>query len=380
MAPLYFKKFGSSDENYTRLDDDITSPWTELELPEDKREGQSAKGGQFSVVRKIKIHPDNRNFGGEDDHFALKIIKQTPSSFLSEQIFLREIRANRRLGSPHERIVPLLTAFKRKEASYLVFPWAGGGSLRQLWERTTPPDEPDRSFPEWCSVDWLWQQSLGIAEGVAYMHGLGPHTPGQIRPTAQIHGDIKPENILSFPTIVDSVYSFELKLADFGVSQKVDADGQVQTWKLVHTLTYRPPEKDLEKEMASLRWDSWCLGAVYLEFITWFLLGYHGVERFQRARENDTGALAGSQTLGRHYEDTFFTKEVTDPLLRAPSIEVRKVAKVKKSVTSHIKLLKSLAKCNDRLRTFLAYIERHLLVVDDDKRATAEDVRCFLRD
>ena len=58
-----------------------------------------------------------------------------------------------------------------------------------------------------------------------------------------------------------------LKLADFGLAELVDPQRGVEYCKVSHIKTYRPPEFDVERYM-SPKYDIWCLGCLYLEFVT----------------------------------------------------------------------------------------------------------------
>lgn len=56
-----------------------------------------------------------------------------------------------------------------------------------------------------------------------------------------------------------------------------------------NSLTLAPPEYDLKQEI-SQSFDIWSLGCVYLEFVTWMLLGADGLEKFRQIRLDDTGS------------------------------------------------------------------------------------------
>jgi serine/threonine protein kinase len=62
--------------------------------------------------------------------FAIKTFRRR----LLKENYIHEIRANRRLRQ-HERIVPLLTAFKHRGNFHLITPWASGGSLADLLQK-----------------------------------------------------------------------------------------------------------------------------------------------------------------------------------------------------------------------------------------------------
>lgn len=91
------------------------------------------------------------------------------------------------------------------------------------------------------------------------------------------HGDLKPENILWFKPDGVSDDRGTLKISDFGLTRfHRSADGQHREQR--HTPTYRAPEYDLNRGISTQAYDIWSLGCVFLEFITWYLHGIHGVD------------------------------------------------------------------------------------------------------
>ncbi|KAK0719297.1 kinase-like domain-containing protein [Lasiosphaeris hirsuta] len=278
----------------------------------------------------------------------------------SQQIFDEEYHANRRIRVPHAHITPLLTAFQYGDTRWcLLFPWADGGSLRELWRDIQPPR------PVWCSADWLRAQCLGISQGLLHMHQPPETQDGGV---SQLHADIKPENILCFSTAPSSGGSFVLKLADLGLAQPAEG-GYLATSKIKHTLTYRPPEQDLGGPGASLKWDVWCLGCLFLEFITWFVQGTRGVEDFQTVRESEQDDPRASETETRTFEDKFFRIKISNRILsRVPGVDVKKSARVKKCVASMD------PRCSSDLCNILDFIESSMLAVDDHNRSNMEQV------
>lgn len=118
------------------------------------------------------------------------------------------------------------------------------------------------------------------------------------------HGDIKPENILWF---VDYEGKRDyLAISDFGLTQFDTAKSHSRASQdhiLGFSSTYRAPDLHLEDQKISQKYDVWSLGCVFLEFISWFLLGYdETVSRFTQARLAD-------EPEGVIREDTFFVLE-----------------------------------------------------------------------
>lgn len=232
----------------------------------------------------------------QDPVFALKTFDETLVRGLTRQRFEKELQANRNIPR-HSRIVPVLAAFKHRRRCHLILPWADGGSLADIWTNYSPPHIPipphvdfpvsphveippskPLQHPTWdCSDSWLLKECKGIAEALA-----ATHNTGSVR---QIHADIKPENILCFFSEDSRTLSLTLKLADFGEAVPLDHGAPIHTDMVPHTKTYRPPPSP--DGLIGFNYDIWCLGCLFLDFITWFLKGRTAVEEFSDFRENE---------------------------------------------------------------------------------------------
>lgn len=193
----------------------------------------------------------------------------------------------------------LLTAFKYKGDYYLLFPWAEGGNLEDLWRSNEDPPMSKEV------VLWVSKQCYGIATGLHEIHERQLSNRSQISPGQHkdnslltvpssirreeygLHGDIKPQNILWFIESSKSLGEGVLKISDFGITEfNLKETGQRSRHKelVMFSPTYRPPEAEklLEntspKQYATSRaTDIWALGCVYLEFVTWLLRGWKSV-------------------------------------------------------------------------------------------------------
>lgn len=245
-------------------------------------------------------------------YFALKTFSTTITSGLDLERLEKEIKGNK-FAPKHDRIVPLLAAFEHQGVYNLVFPWASGQSLHDLCKKFDPVYfQGKRETATWFSPHWLLGECFGIADALAHVHGqvASAGSPRNEAARAQIHADLKLENVLCFaPTPDDPRAGFVLKLADFGEAELVGQDGIVMqvAGRVAHIKTYRPPEYSHDG-LLTLTYDIWCLGCLFLDFITWALLGYDGVEEFQRARREEQEDPEITGALGQFFEDTFFKR------------------------------------------------------------------------
>ena len=116
------------------------------------------------------------------------------------------------------------------------------------------------------------------------------------------HGDINPGNILWYD---DSDADHEglngtLKLADFGQAELNTLLSRTQPRDVANTLTYRPPESDLQPKIVRQSYDIWCLGCAYLELISWQLGGEALLTKFTRRR------MTPDVFQNNHLTGTFF--------------------------------------------------------------------------
>ncbi|KAI1427398.1 kinase-like protein [Xylaria sp. FL1777] len=394
----YLRKLEPDNQNFRQLDDEAALPF----LPIDG--STSPINGDLSVVRHIRIDPNHHDLGNGSD-FALKTLKKLRYS--NEENFQNEFNANQH-APRHDRIVPVLTAFKHRQRFHFIFPYASGGNLEELWKTYSPGNASGSQDASWYSPQWLLNECLGIAESLAATHQLTTVAELGIQRNLapQLHADFKPRNILCFETIEGGNPSFTLKLADFGFARKVNEDSTLEVGDVTHTKTYRPPEYDTE-DTIHLNYDVWCLGCVYIEFITWALIGWAEVEKFAKSRINERDDPHTSTARGEDWEDTFFKRVAHLPhryglsglqlkFHRETQITSKKTAtnqrvfrisrgtiriscRVKDAVTKHIGELRKHENCVQEFRKFLDFVEARMLVIDARTRANSKEVEVFLR-
>ena len=139
----------------------------------------------------------------------------------------------------------------------------------------------------------MLEQCRGIASGLQSIHVYQPTESLDddfIHPRNKSiygrHGDIKPDNILLFRNQKDPNHRGRLVITDFGLT-RFHSDGTKSYFthkEITATLTYRPPECDMEGCTISRSFDIWSFGCVLLEFMAWYLGGWDLVDKFVQHR------------------------------------------------------------------------------------------------
>jgi serine/threonine protein kinase len=222
---------------------------------------------------------------------------------MSPEDFKKEASASAVVHSiGHAHMVSPHAAFQHRGSYYLLFPWADGGNLRSMWQM-----HPNPSFDRQL-MTWAVEQAEGIASALHALHNVRRGSSNRFKCFGR-HGDLKPDNILWFKSErIDTLPSGVLKLSDFGLA--MFNVRQTEAWSPIrhHTRTYCAPETYRAPRLGwchepTQAFDVWSLGCVFLEFLTWLLSGWDGLEAFGRnryARRKD------SRTVIQGFEGAFF--------------------------------------------------------------------------
>ncbi|KAK1447344.1 protein kinase domain-containing protein [Colletotrichum melonis] len=174
----------------------------------------------------------------------------------------------------HPHLIKAIAYYKRGDRYFIIFPWAGGGNLRDYWGRE-PPRKLDADF-----VGWALDQLCGLASAINKLHST--------KDSACRHGDLKPENILCFENTRSSDPFSQpfLVIADVGLAKVHILATEMRneaTRTMNGTVMYEPPEAVLlltKKLPRSRRYDVWSIGCIYFEFLIWLLYGKAELLRF----------------------------------------------------------------------------------------------------
>ncbi|RFN45634.1 serine/threonine protein kinase [Fusarium flagelliforme] len=328
-----------------------------------------ARKGAQGEVYKVRIHRDYQRWGERircDDHYAVKRFTADLISFNQErEALLRFSHPN----TGHESLIQLLYSYELRSTKYLIFPCAES-DLEYHWanHKADPTSRED--------LIWMLQQCHGIASGLERVHNNPSFRVGDISGSRSRgrHGDIKPRNILFFKD--EKKPPGRLVVADFTLMRFHSSNADyTQIQNIGFSATYRPPEKAAgEGTQVSQKYDIWTLGCVFLEFISWHLLGpaavrprKEGYERgflapdgkvredFGTSRQRDDDAMAGCR------DDKFFN---INNWTHAPT------AVVKSSVLEWINYLHHHQSSSPALHAFLDLIQLNMLLARPEDRCS----------
>ncbi|KAK3344898.1 kinase-like domain-containing protein [Neurospora tetraspora] len=333
-----------------------------VKLRPDTDQDDNLHGG-FGEVKRIIIDRSHFDFGhlGSDDGknkeltFALKRLHASDKeAFDKELASLITVKAQK---STH--LIKLLATFSvieedgGSEVFYLLFPWAEG-NLWKYWEVHQPKNEQDRL----SIAPWMAQQCHQLALALLCVHNEREHTlqfyevPAGKGELYGRHGDIKAENVLYFEA------DGTLVLSDFGLGRlhtkysRSNADPKA----LEKSATYRAPEFDLAKGRISRKSDVFSLGCMFLEFVTWHVLGYDAVYEVFPDYRMDEDTAYGFAT------DIFFKIEGDTAI-------------IKPKVCEWMVKLRKHERASEYTKQFLDIIEKMLSPYPNDRINVAKLVR-----
>ncbi|KAI9642072.1 hypothetical protein NHQ30_009943 [Ciborinia camelliae] len=367
IAPIFHY-----NEHY-EFEKEVVLPFLRLDLE------VGSQAGSYGEVYPVHLHHShNRLWPDSSDHlmhdakgkkrlFAVKRL-----FYMDKEGFDKEVEMLKILGSkkvPHPHLIRLLGTFEKDSHYHLIFPYASA-NLRKYWELHDP------KFDE-TTVLWVLKQMAGIANGLNHLHNfqatvgslngeesgeyLGlPLSVERGEPKYGRHGDLKPENMLWFkkaPGIEDE--KGVLQIADFGKGKfhGRESKSKVRPSEAHASPTYEPPELRLPKPI-SRAYDIWSLGGIYLEFITWLLLGPCGIGDFSKDR--------GEFNINGVNDDTFYS------IVKKPGQEDD--AEVRKSVVRWVDKLRGHKRCSKVIHDLLDVTMEELLVADPQDRGNARKV------
>ena len=249
-----------------------------------------------------------------------------------------------------DHIVQFITAFRYGKLDdpdhFLVFEWADGGNLSDLWKEKPHPVRTS------SLTKAVIRELLGLSKALNAVHNMSADKNYR-------HGDLKPANILWFRT--DDEFG-TLKIGDWGEAKVhfVNTEARLSnTSSKFGTRRYEPPENDtgltfgdslqpetVGQKRRSRLYDIWAIGCVALEIVIWLLYGNEELERFNLEVQGD--------------------HKVNSPFYQVKSIGTLKTAEVHRVVTYWIQHMLQDIACRPgttALGDVLEIIQTGLLVV-----------------
>lgn len=297
---------------------------------------------------------------------AIKQLHSTdPADFEHEYDILTRL-GSRNSSNPYKaHLVKLLGTYKHRGQNHLVFHWATS-NLRSFWDETPCPKFAD-------SIFWTLKQMTGIAGALKLIHDFRPTFPLDVKGNTNQrsallsvrseekywgrHGDIKPENFLYFSQSPETEDPKGIvQISDFGLGRFHGRDSRsaISPTAAQATPTYEPPECQIRRPV-SRKYDIWSLGCVYLEFLTWILIGPDEIYKFSEFR--------GHKNLIGIDDDKYFEVFQLEDGSRS--------AKVKTSVRDWVEKLRTSEQCSMLIHRLLNIIMHDMLVVEQNDRITS---------
>jgi serine/threonine protein kinase len=277
----------------------------------------------------------------------------------------------------HPHLVELLTTYTYKGRFHLLCPYANA-NLRTYWRSNSPKKD-------WSNYHWALEQMAGLASALNEIHIFKtdkyplhsdridplvsrerPSMPLQLNvlPGEELfgrHGDLKPENILWSKN--PNSHGI-LQIADLGLGRfhRLESRSKQDPSQINGSPTYMPPEIPLGKPV-SRAYDIWSLGCIFLEFMTWILLGPEGLSEFGDARM--------AKAPDGITDDSFYML-----FNSAPGYQY---GEVREGVKDWITKLHQFNTSSEMVRDVLNLVEKQMLQVKVEDRISAQKLHYFFK-
>ncbi|KAH8692138.1 hypothetical protein BGW36DRAFT_464696 [Talaromyces proteolyticus] len=308
------------------------------------------KSGPTAFLQTASVHPAHHRFSypyqsqGLLSHgneiadrnsgpiVVIKMLRHQTTRNIYEQEFFKSPKA--------EHLVRHLASYRKAEVDFILFPLAKY-NLEKFWNQ----DPIQRSDPK--VAQWALKQMIGIANALEVAQ-IMPYP----RTENGYHGNIEPKCILWFNT--DNRPGgdpFGILQLNFNFAFPSQSKPSLSKFDLSET--YRAPETQIN-EQNNKKTDVWSLGCVYIEFITWVLMGWSGIQQLRNSSKKHHSV----------YESLFFRVHL-DPnsaMLRAS---------LREEITSWVSMLQELPNCSNQISEALIHIMTYVMVVNPEGRDTA---------
>ncbi|KAH8896573.1 kinase-like protein [Thozetella sp. PMI_491] len=312
LIPTFFSKMDRKERKVPHYELRLNHILPYVHNPSKTRSLDGSDGedrrGHFGQVSVYDLHPSQQllhryTVDGLNGLIAVKKLNsRNPQDFFNESDVLMRLSTTQK-PTPH--LARLLATYQQPSGPdiesmefFLMFECAES-NLERFWKRT--PASLEEEFPALKGgyiARWVAMQCKGLADALATLHSL-PKSQEQSDnniPTRGLHGDIKPANILRYINWKDPANPKQplsaplgvLQLTDFGLSSIHHTDTVADVKMKVGASPYKPPETHLVMPI-SQSLDIWTLGCLYLDFLTWLVMGQEGQEKFVDKRRKHRG-------------------------------------------------------------------------------------------
>lgn len=246
-----------------------------------------------------------------------------------------------------DHIVRFITAFRwgpLNTGFYLVFEWANGGNLLDLWE-TDPMPTVTAPF-----IRWFVKQLSGLAQALCAVHNISDGGAGS-SPTYS-HAKLTPASIY---WVLDDEKLGTLKIGDWGELSKIPITYDTRA-------CYAPPEVDIRRVVShrSKLHDMWAMGCIIFECLVWALDGLDELHQLIQSRKGKFG-------VGPSFYELI-------------PINGRKSAKVHSTVTHRMERMANDPACevgSTALGDVLEIVQHGLLIVSLPSSESKTDILSF---
>ncbi|KAK4215208.1 kinase-like domain-containing protein [Rhypophila decipiens] len=337
LAP-YFNRGTEGDEklHHYKLLKRAPLPFKTIKASPDQGDN-AAPGGHYGEVTFVEIdeaHHRLPSYSSTEKNAQCALKKLRPR--VTRKDFDHEVDILKRLSTQrNQHLVKLLFTMElhhfeaeQRPEFYLVFPLASG-DLNGLWAQRSPPSRGSEEMTDFAQ--WFLSQCQGITNALDMVHNMPRRKDsqrstgvGQAKdPYYGIHADIKPANLLWFEDWKEATHKLGvIQIADFGISNFHTTDSRSNARLPAFTRTYRAPEIDLFQKI-SRSFDIWGLGCVFLEFVSWVVIG-HPSGKFSESRMAQGLDRIPQDTFYQLYPDKDRTKAVVSPAVIKWVLELRR--------------------------------------------------------
>ncbi|MCJ1271178.1 hypothetical protein MMC22_011077 [Lobaria immixta] len=242
-----------------------------LAIEEDKEPVGQGDSGEVFAFRILEEYKGEgfRDFKPTNGKFARKIFQPKKQTSGCDE-WCKSVQIHNLLEKPHPHIVAILAAFHYGVTFSIIFPLAEC-SLEEYFQEKTP-----------YKPDFIWTQMQGVAQGLAFLHGLRNGEDGKNKKQKgkedfiiiAYHLDLKPANILIMRGGANKE-DVTFQIADFGLStiknrilsEKSVSDSGDAGNQGGYT-TYAPPEQQRSGAKHYAGHDLWSLSAIFSEVAT----------------------------------------------------------------------------------------------------------------